>query len=234
MRLFIIRHADPDYANNTITPRGHIEAAALGRRMAKLGVDRLYTSPLGRARDTAGYISEATGVAAEVEAWTAELSDWTVEPAAEGYSMAWDVPGAEVRAREPLPTAEDWHSRAPFVRPVYRLEYDKLCLSSDSFLSRHGYVREGGSYRVVDPSVEKIVMVCHGGFGLTLLSHLLQIPLTLMWAGFYLWPSSVTTVLFDERSPGRAAARCIGLADVSHLLGEGIEPSPHGIKANTE
>lgn len=29
MRLYIIRHADPDYPNNTITPEGHLEAQAL-------------------------------------------------------------------------------------------------------------------------------------------------------------------------------------------------------------
>lgn len=30
MRLYIIRHADPDYPNNTITPAGHLEAKARG------------------------------------------------------------------------------------------------------------------------------------------------------------------------------------------------------------
>ncbi len=38
-----------------------------------------------------------------------------------------------------------------------------------------------------------------------------------MWAGFYLAPSSVTTVLFDERTRDVAVPRCIGLSDVSHL-----------------
>ncbi|MEC9258269.1 MAG: histidine phosphatase family protein, partial [Candidatus Poribacteria bacterium] len=28
MRLYIIRHADPDYPNRTITEKGHLEAQA--------------------------------------------------------------------------------------------------------------------------------------------------------------------------------------------------------------
>lgn len=34
MILYIIRHADPDYAHNTITPLGKEEALALGQRIA--------------------------------------------------------------------------------------------------------------------------------------------------------------------------------------------------------
>ncbi len=36
MILYIIRHADPDYAHNTITPLGKEEALALGQRMSRV------------------------------------------------------------------------------------------------------------------------------------------------------------------------------------------------------
>lgn len=39
-----------------------------------------------------------------------------------------------------------------------------------------------------------------GGFGLTWLSHLLGIPLPLFHSSFYLPPSSVSTVVFDEHN----------------------------------
>lgn len=45
MILYIIRHADPDYAHNTITPLGKEEALALGQRMSRVKLDRIYTSP---------------------------------------------------------------------------------------------------------------------------------------------------------------------------------------------
>ena len=34
MRLYIIRHADPDYKNDTITVFGHKDAQALAKRLA--------------------------------------------------------------------------------------------------------------------------------------------------------------------------------------------------------
>ena len=58
MRLYIIRHADPDYEHDTLTEDGHKEAQALAKRLASHGLDRIYCSPLGRAIDTARYTAE--------------------------------------------------------------------------------------------------------------------------------------------------------------------------------
>ena len=54
MRIYIIRHADPDYENDTITPRGHLEAKALAERMLQENIDSI-CSPLQRARHTMNY-----------------------------------------------------------------------------------------------------------------------------------------------------------------------------------
>ncbi|MCA1595762.1 MAG: histidine phosphatase family protein, partial [Chloroflexi bacterium] len=61
MRLYIIRHADPDYPNNTITEDGHKEARALADRLAAEKLDRIYCSPMGRAIDTARYTADRCG-----------------------------------------------------------------------------------------------------------------------------------------------------------------------------
>jgi probable phosphoglycerate mutase len=53
MKLLIVRHADPDYSIDSLTPTGWIEAELLSHRLAKLDVKAFYTSPLGRAKDTA-------------------------------------------------------------------------------------------------------------------------------------------------------------------------------------
>lgn len=76
MILYIIRHADPDYAHNTITPLGKEEALALGQRMSRVKLDRIYTSPLGRAIDTARPTMLALGMENTVLDWTAESMDY--------------------------------------------------------------------------------------------------------------------------------------------------------------
>jgi len=233
MRIYIIRHADPDYENDTITEAGHLEAQALAKRVATLDIDHFYCSPMGRARATAAHTAKLIGREPTIEEWTRELP-WRVAPEPWGHMAAWDFPGEIVRAGEPLPTHETWHEYFGECQPEIRADFDQVARNSDEFLKRHGYEREGHRYRRVRPNKEKIAVVCHGGFGLTWLAHLLEIPLALMYTGFVLLPTSVTTVLFDERSEKWATPRCIGMSDVSHLYEAGVPVSTSGIKANHE
>ena len=61
MRSLLIRHAEPDYSVDSLTPKGRVEAELLSRRMAGYDIRDYYVSPLGRARDTAAYTLEKTG-----------------------------------------------------------------------------------------------------------------------------------------------------------------------------
>jgi len=214
---------------------------------------RLYTSPLGRARDTARHAERALGLQAEVEEWTRELSSWGRAQqsggearAGEGGIALWDIPGDRLRALKPAPTMDNQFTLLPELTPA-EAPYAELCAHSDAFLARHGYVRDGAAYRVERRSEEQLAVFCHGGFGVTWLAHLLQLPLPLAYAAFHLPPSSVTTVLFDERSPGLAAPRLLGLGDVGHLYKAQLPiahskyekpnewhsgPRPSGVKAN--
>ncbi|MEX0654970.1 MAG: histidine phosphatase family protein [Phycisphaeraceae bacterium] len=238
MRLYIIRHADPDYANDTLTDLGHAEARALADRLRDVKLDHLYSSPMGRARATARYTAEAKGQTPEILDWTAELGHWQIEQQHDGGERvcAWDVHGHRVRACAPLPNDRNWHTLAPFDNPVLRDEFDQLARHSDALFTRHGYVRDDGVYRIERANRDALAVFCHGGFGLTWLAHLLAIPLPLMWTGFFLAPTSVTTILFDERNDEVAVPRCIGLADLSHLHAANLHKAkvPGGIKANFE
>ena len=49
MRLLIVRHADPDYSIDSLTPAGWEEAKLLADRLAPIPVAAYYVSPLGRA-----------------------------------------------------------------------------------------------------------------------------------------------------------------------------------------
>lgn len=235
MKLYIIRHADPDYPNNTITPDGHLEAQALAKRMTKLGLDRIYCSPLGRALHTMQYTADALHMKATILDWTQELDSlgFKVAPPL-SITVAWDIPGEILLNQNPLPSHQDWHTRSDLKDLNAKEVFEDLIQHSDEFLKTLGLERQGTRYRVMRPNTEKVAVFCHGGFGLTWLAHLLQIPLTIMWSGFWLPPTSVTTILFDQRSPEWATPRCIGLSDTSHLYEAGLEIKPRGIKANFE
>lgn len=233
MRIYIIRHADPDYERGTITSDGHKEAKALAKRMATARLDRIYTSPLGRAVHTMEYTAEQIGnVKPVVQEWMQEIDGLVMSRAPWKPLSAWNVHGEDVLAKEPYPDHTNWHE-GDYFRGVPVVEkFQEIQEHSDDFFRELGYHREQGRYRRVKPHEEQIAVFCHGGFGLTWLAHLLQIPLTLMWTGFWLPPSSVTTVLFDERSSEWAVPRVIGLGDTSHLYEAGLEVKPSGIISN--
>ena len=232
MRLYIVRHADPDYAIDSLTPAGHQEAQALANRMRQIRPTHLYCSPVQRARHTCQYTADALGLLMQIESWTAELRECRQVYEPWGELCAWDVPGEIIRANPTLPTQENWDQMPAFANPIYRERFEFVQRHSDDFLARHGYVRDGGRYRIEAPNRDRLAVFCHGGLGLTWLAHLLAIPLPMMWSSFWLSPSSVTTILFDERSPTWATPRALCVADTSHLYAAGLPVSPHGIKAN--
>lgn len=233
MRLYIIRHADPDYENNTITEDGHKEAQSLAKRLAAHGLDKIYCSPLGRAIETAKYTADLLGLEYNIEEWTRELwPELAIDESPWGKIFAIDIPGEVYRDEENLNTANSWYDCKYLVDNNAKDVFEKLKNDSDEFLKRLGYERVDGRYRVINHNEDKVAVFCHGAFGLTWLAHLLEIPASLMWSGFWLPPSSVTTVLFDERSKNWAVPRCIELGDTSHLYEAQLPVKPRGIKAN--
>jgi probable phosphoglycerate mutase len=194
-------------------------------------ITSVVSSPLGRARATASYTERELGLHATIEDWMAELSSLWVDVKPWGPLAGWDVPGEVIRRRRCEP-GTTWHGEVPFDLPAFAEASERVARGSDAFLARIGYRRDGHCYVAERPHRERIAVFCHGGLGLTWLSHLLDLPTPHVWAGFFLPPSSVTTILFDERTKGRATPRVIGMGDVSHLYVAGLPTQPAGIKAN--
>lgn len=218
MRLYIIRHSEPAYPEDTLTERGHEQARALAGRLAAAGLDRVYSSPLHRARETARYTAERLGLALEIEPWTRELEDWWVRGDDGAEVPVWQLDPAAIRALAPRLRLDDWHRLPPFDAPWLRRGFARLGEDADAFAARHGHVRDGAGYRATGDGPRRAAVFCHGGLALTWLAHLLAIPPPLVWAAFTLPPASVTTVLFEALPGGRAVPRCHGLGDVSHLV----------------
>lgn len=74
MKLLIVRHADPDYSIDSLTPTGWKEAALLAERLSRLEVAAFYVSPLGRAKDTASLTLKKMGRTATECPWLREFS----------------------------------------------------------------------------------------------------------------------------------------------------------------
>ncbi|MBU8913700.1 MAG: histidine phosphatase family protein [Spirochaetales bacterium] len=229
MKIYLIRHGDPDYENDTLTERGHREADALVAYLKNEGIHQVVSSPMGRARDTCRYTAESLGLDVTVEPWMAELS---LRADTEVRRSAWDIPGHSIRNSEYLRDTAAFERVPSLPEQRVREILEELRRSSDKFLATLGYVRDGGVYRIEKRNDRKIAVFAHGGFGLSWLSVLLEIPLPLMWSGFFLHTSSVSQILFDERSSDLATPRCLMISALPHLFAASLEPGKAGVQAN--
>ncbi|MCX7029801.1 MAG: phosphoglycerate mutase family protein [Spirochaetes bacterium] len=230
MRLYVIRHADPDLTADRLTPQGEREADALATRLAAERIDQLYCSVTGRSLATAERVAKHTGLAVTQARWLNEPGYLRVEQAGRTY-MIWDTFGETVRGLSPLPAREEWLRTPPFDAPAISSMWAEFTARCDELTAAHGYVREGARYRIEHASDARIAIVAHNGTVLLFLAHLLALPLPLVWCGFYAWPASVTTIHFEEHSDAWAVPRALCVADTSHLRAAGLEPQPRGMGA---
>lgn len=223
MKLLIIRHGDPDYENDTLTEKGWKEAELLSDRLAAMDIKEFYVSPLGRARDTASVTLNKMNRTAEVLPWLREFSVYDEKLGRE--RICWDMLPQDWTKVGEYYDKDLWHT-APAMKEVNVLsEANKVFEGIDRILEKHGYVREGNLYRAIKPNRDTIALFCHFGVECVILSHLLGISPVVLWHGFCASPSSVTTLVTEERRKGIAYFRMLAFGDISHLYAAGEEPS---------
>ena len=226
MKLLIIRHGDPDYEHDSLTPQGEKEARCLAARLLKLEIDRVYVSSLGRALKTAKFYMDASERSADgICDWLQEFRGRCIRPDAAKEQICWDWLSEDWTGFMPFYDKDHWFEHPLFKGTNVKSEYDLVTAGLDELLASCGYVREGMVYRVNNANNDTVALFCHFGVESVILSHLLGASPMLLWHGTAAAPTSVTTVVTEERRQGTASWRILSYGDVSHLYAFGIEPS---------
>ena len=222
MKLLIIRHGDPDYSIDSLTEKGWREAGFLAERIAGLDVKEFYVSPLGRAKDTASCTLKKMGRTAIEKDWLQEFRPQINRPDnTERKKIAWDWLPQDWMAEEKYFQYDAWFDTDIMGEGEVKKEYDWVTGELDKVLAEHGYRRCGHYYQVEHPNNDTLVFFCHFGVECVLLSHLLNISPMALWHGTCAAPSSVTTVVTEERREGIASFRMGSFGDISHLYANG-------------
>ncbi len=219
MRILLIRHGDPDYGRDSLSEKGQREATLLKERLIRIPIFGFYTSPLGRARDTAVPTLRAFHAEAKVKSWLQEFPVHQWDEEQQRTHVVWDyLP--RTREKHPEWKQKDWYRFEPFARTDTALAVHDANDGLDKLLADYGYIRDGDCYRVSGDQHRhtQIALFCHFGVACVLLSHLLNISAQQLLHGLFLAPTSVTTVASEERDGQLALWRCIGVGDASHLL----------------
>ncbi|MBE7051120.1 MAG: histidine phosphatase family protein [Ruminococcaceae bacterium] len=225
MLLYIVRHGDPIYETDSLTERGKLQAEAVGKRIFDSKIDRIFSSPMGRAMETAAPACRLLGLEKNIEHWTHEIQDERLTPFPDGklksitmlqntyfrengnidlpYNKAYECTGInESNMKTAVSFIED---------------------NGNKFLERLGYREENGIYRIIKPNEEKVALFCHAAFARAWLSVLLHIPLHIMWSSFNYTHTGVTVVEFKNNPNGITAPKCLCFSDMSHLYAEGLD-----------
>lgn len=225
MRLLMIRHAEPDYAIDSLTEKGWREAEYLAERLEHTEIDKCYVSVLGRAKDTASLTLARKQMQAEECEWLKEFPTQIVRPDRGYKTTTWDFLPQDWKNVREYYDKDVWASTDVMEEGEVLWEYQRVTKAFDQVLENHGYVRDGNLYRAVRPNRDTIAFFCHFGVECVLLSHLIGSSPMVMWHGFCAAPSSVTTVMTEERREGTASFRITEFGDISHLYANGEEPS---------
>ena len=225
MLLYIVRHGDPNYKLDCLTERGKLQAEAVGKRIAASKIDRIFSSPMGRARETAAPACRLLGMDAIIEDWTHEILDERLTPFPDGkmksvtliqntyYRENGNIDLDYEHSLECVGFNESGMGRA--------LKYIEE--NGKEFLERLGYKEENGIYRILRPNEEKVALFCHAAFSRAWLSILLHVPVHMMWSSFSYTHTGVTVIEFKNNENGITAPRCLCFSDMSHLYAEGLD-----------
>ena len=229
MLLYIIRHGDPDYATDSLTPRGLLQAEAVGKRLVDAKIDRIFSSPMGRALQTAAPACRLLGLPCEIEPWTHELTHEQLTAHSDNMGRGARTGSIYVQSSYFMEQGNyDFSYSHTFDNPVFegtqmKAARDYLEENGKAFLERLGYREENGIYRILQPNEEKVALFCHGAFSRTWLSILLRITLHVMIASFGSSHTGVTILKFTNNENGFTVPRCLCYCDVGHLYANGLE-----------
>ena len=226
MRLLFIRHAEPDYENNCLTEKGRREAQYLADYLCGRELTYIYTSPYGRAKETASYTLEKLGLEAEELPWLKEFDKKIRRPDDRFLKhIAWDWLPQDWTKDPRMYDRDHWSENERMAASEIGEEYRQVTECFDALLAKHGYVREGEYYRAERPNHDTIALFCHFGVESVMLSHLWGTSPAVVWHNTCAQASSVTTLVTEERRRGIALFRMLAFGETTHLYINDEEPS---------
>lgn len=229
MLLYYIRHGDPIYSPDSLTPLGERQAEAAAKRLALYGVDRIYASTSNRAILTAKPTCELLkkepvllDFANEGYAWQ-ELTIHTED----GKGRTWlfqSRQAVELFNSQPVRELGDrWYKYPAFSPYPYERGMNRIYDGADAFLSDLGYEhqRYSGKYRIKDANKHRVALFAHQGFGLAFLSAVLDIPYPMFCTHFDMCHSGITVIQFESEGEW-AVPKVLTLSSDAHLYREGL------------
>ena len=229
MKIWMIRHGEPDYERDCLTPKGREEAELFSRWFRRQQVKDIYVSPLRRARQTAEYSLRATGREAEELLWLQEFRARHLDPLTGEMRILWDRMPRLLAQYPGAADPENWPDIPLFAGSDAREVWEETKAGVDALLARYGFRKEGPVWKAENNRPDTIALFCHFGLSMAVLGYLTGVSPMIYWHHAMCLPTSLTEVVTEERVKGEVIFRAARIGDLSHLTLAGEPASTHGL-----
>lgn len=218
MRIIFVRHGEPDYDNDCLTANGIIQARKTAARLKDEDIKAVYSSPMGRAVQTAFHTAADHGLEVNILDFMHEI-DWGGR---DGRTLEYDghpwTLGHMLIAEDPALLEDDrWREHHYFKDNICLAHYDRISDLTDRFLEGYGLIREGDIYKASLLTDDTIAIFAHGGSGAVILSHILNIPFPYVLAAMPYGVCSVSILDLHPLTGDKVIPRIELFNDMGHL-----------------
>lgn len=224
MRLIFVRHGEPDYKNDCLTPNGVEQAKCTAERLRNKPIAAVYSSPLGRARETASYTAGVHGLDVNILDFMREINWGTIRKDENDDRKELEFGGHPWTLSYQLLTEHpeyvgnyEWDKHELFSNNICTGYYDIISTEFDKFLLNFGLERKDGLYCCNKVCNDTIALFAHGGSGAIMFSHVLNIPLPYVFCGMPYAVCSVSSIVFDAHEGKKVIPRLELFNDVGHI-----------------
>lgn len=228
MLLYYIRHGDPIYNPDSLTPLGHEQANAVAKRLARYVFDEIYTSTSERAIQTAQPLCDLLKKEAIQLDWCNEkyahrLFSYPMEDGKKNFVSASPEMRRLFVSKEFRALGDKWYEHPALAGEGFREGVELYNRETDALLGSLGYRRhpEDSFYIPEAPNEKRIAIFAHWGVGGAMMSHILGIPYPQFVLSFALSHSAMSVIEFRV-TDGIAIPIALTYGNDSHLYREGL------------
>lgn len=228
MLFFYVRHGDPIYSPDSLTPLGHEQAKALSKRFVSYGLDKIFSSPSVRAQQTAQPTCDLLKQEKTICPWADEglaWQDFAIDASTGIHTWCFYDPALlEIfRSPEVRALSDRWYEHPDLVKYDFGKGVARVNAAVDEFFLSLGYRhdREHCRYEIVEPSNQRVALFAHQGFGMCFFSSMLDIPYPEFATHFDFTHSSMSVIHFGQNGK-YVYPKVLQVSGDGHLYREGL------------
>ena len=230
MKLYFIRHGQPIYDPDSLTPLGEEQAKALSKWFLSRPLDRVYASSSNRAVQTSMPTCRLQGKEPILCDWAHEMhafEDFHAIDANGNKQWILEVPTTIRQFISPEVNAlgDEWYTHPYFADTGYEAGVKRVNAAVDAWLEEQGlrHDRENHCYHIIGDTPKRIALFAHYGAGLAILSSIMDIPYNVFCPRFNFALTGVTEINFHHHGDGMIVPQITCHSGTAHLYREGLE-----------